>query len=1228
MTIDEATTSDTAQKRPHGRQLARKAGFAITALIALIITSFWLYVQSAGGLAAVFEKQLTSPEVGIKTSIDDASLSFFNDGFNAEITLNTITISLGEQQLSIPEMVIDISPLLWLNGGLWQVELSQLSLDLTQDEAGFSLSGDWAVLNDYLAAPSRGAGANPALFAALANRRLAITDSQISLRRADDDKTVSLNDLAVDIDVNSSDMVTIKANANLNDDPASRLAIAASYHLRSMLTDATISSTGLAADDLAPFLPASAKPLGALGMIDGEIQLLADGLMIETLTADLNAKDGQLMDARAFKDLSLSARYSRNDDYLALPRLDLTLLDGQKLSFAGDIAALSSPELGFEGMLTLRDIPIDSILSAWPPNALPDVHGYLLSSFSGGDFSSLSVDFKGGFDKAQSTLSLSRLSLDGTVNQVALSASYGQYQDIRGTADARLSFEVMGGGQLRQAFLDMTIQDGVIVTDDDMPPIAFHKATANLLFQPGAFIADEFAIDFKQDGNITGTANFTLDDDRTLTASQINLSSDSLSLAAFNALLPTNISPRTSAFLADRITNGWLDNIAVSLQTAKPEGDDKPQIIDQLKVSAEMRDVSFNYLEDQPPVTALSGLVTITDNRLDIVIDSGKSLAFDVTSAKAQLTPLIVTDNTARALAISPQVTGRLEHMLALLASPEINLLDDLPVNLNNASGDITAKIGLKANITNDAPLSLNFTTLDATISSGAAPSFIQEYNLTNSDLVLGYRDKKWDITGTATLDDITSHFTLSSQADEISISGNIIPSSHISDYLTDITSQEITGEIGGKFVVSSLDGGKSITSLISADLTNAGIHIPMINWAKLPNEEASVTGTIHFDDGKLRRIDRLQMTAPDLSATGHLEMTQTGAFSAAYLQDLSWPGNQVNEVIIERNGASQLTIIADGPQLDLRPLRSGQNAQSSIALSFDVTSDNLVIDDSISLLGRMTGEITQNGDGQAQLQGALLHEGEALISQGTITAFFGAGGEYLNAVGLIGGAEARLEYSPDDAGGHILIVKSQNAGRVLSGLGITDTIRSGRLVLVNRFPTSEFDRFDTTINLEEFNVIEAPAAVRAFSVLGLAGLYTLVEGDGTHFTRGQATISTTGDRHDIIDLKASGGAVGLTMVGSYNSATRQVDVSGNLVPVNQFSKIVGAVPLLGDLLAGVDNAGIFTTQFNVTGSIDDPETSVNAASLVPGVLRDLFSPEWLGREAKRIFGSDNETEN
>ena len=83
------------------------------------------------------------------------------------------------------------------------------------------------------------------------------------------------------------------------------------------------------------------------------------------------------------------------------------------------------------------------------------------------------------------------------------------------------------------------------------------------------------------------------------------------------------------------------------------------------------------------------------------------------------------------------------------------------------------------------------------------------------------------------------------------------------------------------------------------------------------------------------------------------------------------------------------------------------------------------------------------------------------------------------------------------------------------------------------------------------------------------------------------------------------------------------MDISGNLVPANQLSKIIGAVPLLGNVLTGIDKSGIFTTQFSMIGDMDDPETSINAASLAPGVLRDIFSPEWLKRESERLFGAD-----
>ena len=81
-------------------------------------------------------------------------------------------------------------------------------------------------------------------------------------------------------------------------------------------------------------------------------------------------------------------------------------------------------------------------------------------------------------------------------------------------------------------------------------------------------------------------------------------------------------------------------------------------------------------------------------------------------------------------------------------------------------------------------------------------------------------------------------------------------------------------------------------------------------------------------------------------------------------------------------------------------------------------------------------------------------------------------------------------------------------------------------------------------------------------------------------------------------------------------------------MPASFLSQIIGVIPLVGEILTGVDNAGLFVTQFSVQGDIDDPSTSITPASIVPGVLRDLFSPAWLRREGDRILGPNADTAN
>ncbi|MGB0810248.1 MAG: AsmA-like C-terminal domain-containing protein, partial [Candidatus Puniceispirillaceae bacterium] len=97
--------------------------------------------------------------------------------------------------------------------------------------------------------------------------------------------------------------------------------------------------------------------------------------------------------------------------------------------------------------------------------------------------------------------------------------------------------------------------------------------------------------------------------------------------------------------------------------------------------------------------------------------------------------------------------------------------------------------------------------------------------------------------------------------------------------------------------------------------------------------------------------------------------------------------------------------------------------------------------------------------------------------------------------------------------------------------------------------------------------------------------------------------------------------------LGTYDRQSRQIDISGDLIPLKQLSKLIGYVPFFGELLTGIDKTGIFSTQFTLKGDADDPDVGVNLFALAPGLLRDILSPDWLGGERRRILGVDEQAE-
>ena len=88
--------------------------------------------------------------------------------------------------------------------------------------------------------------------------------------------------------------------------------------------------------------------------------------------------------------------------------------------------------------------------------------------------------------------------------------------------------------------------------------------------------------------------------------------------------------------------------------------------------------------------------------------------------------------------------------------------------------------------------------------------------------------------------------------------------------------------------------------------------------------------------------------------------------------------------------------------------------------------------------------------------------------------------------------------------------------------------------------------------------------------------------------------------------------SLGISAKGKLNLEKNLIDLRGSVAPIKLISRIISIVPAIGELLTGLKKEGLFAGQFRMLGSIDNPEIKLNTMSFAPGILRDLFSEDWL----------------
>ncbi|HYF54510.1 MAG TPA: DUF3971 domain-containing protein [Salinarimonas sp.] len=109
-------------------------------------------------------------------------------------------------------------------------------------------------------------------------------------------------------------------------------------------------------------------------------------------------------------------------------------------------------------------------------------------------------------------------------------------------------------------------------------------------------------------------------------------------------------------------------------------------------------------------------------------------------------------------------------------------------------------------------------------------------------------------------------------------------------------------------------------------------------------------------------------------------------------------------------------------------------------------------------------------------------------------------------------------------------------------------------------------------------------------------------------FARARADFVRTGTRIDLRDTAISGAQVGFTLSGWYDPGRDALDIAGTFVPAYGLNNVFAQVPIIGPILGGGSNEGLFGVNFRVAGKASAPTLTVNPLSAIaPGIFRKLF---------------------
>jgi uncharacterized protein YhdP len=678
----------------------------------------------------------------------------------------------------------------------------------------------------------------------------------------------------------------------------------------------------------------------------------------------------------------------------------------------------------------------------------------------------------------------------------------------------------------------------------------------------------------------------------------------SLELSQLARYWPVNLGTSARRWTTQNIRNGKVDEGKFGLVLELPVDDLLSPKILSISGMLEYSGLDVSYFDAFPKVTGVVGTATFSSNRFDLDILRGDLQDIALDHGVVHMTQL---DTDREQIAIDLVVRGPLAMALELVNQKPLNLVRGVGINPAMVGGDMAARLGLQFPLRDDVQLS------DVRVSAAANMRGVRMkpgpsgFIVTNSDLELKLSNRTLKIAGQVELNGVP----LSLDWHEFFVLGQGFRSRYILSGDLEADALERLGLpmlpfIGGvsetNLILTRFGDGRS-EILVSGDLNGAVISIPHIGWLKPAGRPGNFRmGIMVAADGAFQ-VDNLTVTAGDLEIVGKVEIGGVAGYKwrADFTKFKFGKTDITGSVIQLLDGGYHVQV--DQGTLDLEPVLYGgsQEARETDAesgmeyptISFDVNLDTV-----------RSGQQGRFGP----------TKGRARFTAGGLNMLaFEAGLPNENAL--------RALYEPDGAG-YKLEVQSNDAGQALVALGWSDKLEGGELA-INGQRKAPSRPLRGSFTMSTFKLSRAPALARLLQVASLTGIFDALQ-RGLDFTSFDGTF---GYQDGILRLnrsRAYGSSIGITTEGSLDLDEDITDLKGTVVPAYTVNRVLGQIPILGPILTGGKDEGVFAATYGVSGPLEDPVIAVNPLSaLAPGFLRNLFDVIGGGGNTKNAPSAD-----